>query len=385
MEVMRVSIEPLGDPAALEAAWRDLEARATPSFFTSWTWVGCWLAETGAAPWIVRVRAQGRIVGLGLIAGARRMRHGWLRSNALLLQETGDPGIDEIYAEYNGLLAETGREAEVLAAFLDHLTAGRDLPPGVGGWDELRLGGVGQACLDAAARTGLPVRLEDVQPSAAVDLEAVRAAGGDYLAGLSANTRQQLRRACRLYEARGPLAVEVARDLPEALDFLDALAELHQRTWEARGRAGAFASPFFGRFHRALIARGLPRGEVELLRIRAGGTTLGYLYDFARGGWVGNYASGFAYEEDPKLKPGLVCFRMTIEHHLARGASSFDFMAGGQRYKTSLGSPGPTLYWIDLRRPRLKFRVEGALRRLRDLVRPRPGQHPDPAAAAAEA
>ena len=381
MDVIRVSVEPFDDPAALEAAWRDLEARAAPSFFTTWTWVGCWLAETGARPWVVRARVDGRLVGLGLIAGTRRWRHGWLRTDTLLLNETGDPAIDLIYAEYNGLLAERGREGAVLEAFLAHLARARDLPPGLRRWDELRLGGVGRATLDAAERTGLGIRLEDVQPTAAVDLDAVRRAGGDYLGGLSANTRQQLRRACRLYEARGPLAVDVARDAEEALDFLAGLAELHQRTWERRGKPGAFSSDFFGRFNRALIRRGVPAGAVELLRIRAGATTLGYLYDFVQDRWVGNYSSGFAYEEDPKLKPGLVCFRMGIEHHLARGAGCFDFMAGGQRYKTSLGAPGPVLYWIDLRRPRLKFRVEAALRGVRDMLRPRPGQDPLPSEA----
>lgn len=367
---IRVTVERLGDLAALEASWRALEATADASFFRSWAWIGCWLAEAAATPWTVTARDGGRVVGLGLLVRARRRGRFRLGVDRILLQETGDPAIDLVYAEYNGLLAERGREAEVAAAAVEALVSGEGLPAEFRRWDELRLGGVGLEYLELARRTGLEVHVADEQPSAAVDLDAVRARGGDYLAGLSPNTRQQIRRARRLYEERGPLALDVARDAAEAEGFLDSLAELHQRTWESRGQGGAFRSPFFGRFHRALIRRSHPEGAVELLRVRAGEAPVGYLYNLVRGSWVGNYASGFAYEEDARLKPGLLCFQMAVERHAAGGASCFDFMAGGQRYKTSLGAPGPRLYWFDLRRPRLAFRIEAAARRVRDLLRP---------------
>jgi len=51
---------------------------------------------------------------------------------------------------------------------------------------------------------------------------------------------------------------------------------LHQRSWIARGQAGAFSNAFFGRFHRALIARGMERGEIDLFRIAAGSQIIGF-------------------------------------------------------------------------------------------------------------
>ena len=113
--------------------------------------------------------------------------------------------------------------------------------------------------------------------------------------------------------------------------------------------------------HRSLIARCLPEGNAELLRISAGDEPIGYLYNFIWRGWIGTYMSGFAYEDDARLKPGLVSYYLCAERHLADGMRVQDFLAGAYRYKTSLGKPGPDMVWLALQRPRLRFRLEAAL------------------------
>ena len=55
---------------------------------------------------------------------------------------------------------------------------------------------------------------------------------------LSANTRQQIRRSMRLYEKRGQLDIARARDVPEAMSFLDGLKELHRSLLDKPRRAG---------------------------------------------------------------------------------------------------------------------------------------------------
>ncbi len=153
----------------------------------------------------------------------------------------------------------------------------------------------------------------------------MRAAGGDYLATLSANARYQLRRSARLYAARsGPLAIAAAAGEAEALAWLDALAALHGETWRRRGKPGAFAAPFALRFHRALVARALARGELELLHVAAGGETLGYLYNFRLRGRVYAYQSGFAPADGTAhAKPGLTCHHLAIERALAAGDRAY--------------------------------------------------------------
>jgi CelD/BcsL family acetyltransferase involved in cellulose biosynthesis len=197
-----------------------------------------------------------------------------------------------------------------------------------------------------------------------VDLAALRAAGADAFAPLSANTRHQLRRSLRRYAEAGELSLTRARDTAEAHGFLDALAALHQARWQARGQPGAFADPRFLRFHRALLARALPRGEAELVRVAAGPQMIGYLYNFLWRGEVLAYQSGFAYPPDGQRKPGLTCHHLAIAAHLAAGAQVYDFLAGEDRYKTSLANAARRLHWLELGprwRPRaIRARLKGA-------------------------
>jgi CelD/BcsL family acetyltransferase involved in cellulose biosynthesis len=206
----------------------------------------------------------------------------------------------------------------------------------------------------AAARQAGAVRLLRQSPAPWLDLTAL--GQGGLPAALSANTRYQLRRSDRAYAARGPIRVDRAATLAEAEDFLDALAVLHQATWTARGKPGAFANPFFRVFHRALLARALPRGEAEVLRIAAGAAAIGYLYNFRHRGRVLAYQSGFDYAAaGPHQKPGLTCHHAAIALCRREGAVAYDFLAGGDRYKTSLANATTALFWLDLA-PRLSLR-----------------------------
>ncbi len=140
-----------------------------------------------------------------------------------------------------------------------------------------------------------------------------------------------------------------AAGVAEAVAFLQALAVLHQATWTARGRPGAFANPEFARFHHALLARAVPRGEAELLRIAAGEKLVGYLYNLRFRGRVYAYQSGFDYAAaGAHEKPGLTCHHAAIALARREGATRYDFLAGGDRYKTSFANAATTLHWLDV-------------------------------------
>jgi CelD/BcsL family acetyltransferase involved in cellulose biosynthesis len=111
------------------------------------------------------------------------------------------------------------------------------------------------------------------------------------------------------------------------------------------------------------VAARFGAGEIQLLRLRAGGQReVGYLYNFVRRGVVHAYQSGFRYNPDPRLKPGLVSHALAIEHNLATGARLYEFMAGASRYKASLGTLSGEMAWLVLQRDRLALRAEAALR-----------------------
>src|ERR1700752_1466009 len=109
----RMSLSAVRCMEAVEAAWRALEAEADPSFFQSWTWVGCLAEERFRCPVLLSATRDQRTVGLALL----NCTPGSLGSERLWLNESGDPTLDAVYTEHNGLLL--ARDAsDLLAACL---------------------------------------------------------------------------------------------------------------------------------------------------------------------------------------------------------------------------------------------------------------------------
>jgi CelD/BcsL family acetyltransferase involved in cellulose biosynthesis len=325
---VRIAIESVNDLDSLESAWRDLEARAPCApVFQGWTWMGCLARERFPDPVLLRAEAAGTTLGLALF---NRRRGG------LWLSESGDESHDAPFVEHNAPLIADAAGPEVLPAMLRaawrvrgvwHMTLG-GVPPGLaavaGGWAWRR------QVIDAPR----------------VELDQVRAAGGCYLSVLSRNARQQIRRSLRAFATRGELRLERAASTEEALAWLDDLIRAHAETWRRRGRPGAFATPFMRRFHHSLISRGMPRGEVDLLRARAGPEVLGHLYNLRRNGWICAYQSGWDLAGATRdARPGIVCHVLAIEEALRSGARRYDFLAGEGRYKRSLATDAVPLVW----------------------------------------
>jgi hypothetical protein len=346
------------DPAELQRLWTGLERRADLNFYLSWSWIGAWVAEAGPPDLVLVGRSGPEVVCLGLLKRSVQRRHGFVRSRTLFLHETGDEEKDVIFIEYNGFLTDR-RFGRVEPQAIDFLRS-------VGGFDEVQIGGIAEDGYEALRSSGRKVSVHARKSTAFVDLDAVRAGGGDYLATISSNTRYQIRRAIKIYESRGPLRLEPARDVEEALAFFDELGLLHARAWELRGEGGgAWRFPFLLAFHRRLIETSFPEGGIEIVRVSCGDRAVGYIHCLVRDGWYGSYLSGFAYEADNKVKPGLVSFYLYIEERLKSGAKVLDFLAGDHRYKTSLGQPGPDMYWLRVQERRTQFLLEDALRRVK--------------------
>jgi CelD/BcsL family acetyltransferase involved in cellulose biosynthesis len=338
----RIVLSEPNDLAALEPRWRALEARSDGSFFQGWTWVGCLADRRFPRPLLLEAWRGEGLVGLALLNRAGRLR---VRR---LLGESGEAALDAVFVEHNGLLLQRGAGdllSDCLRALLRRRVAESCWRPG----PRLLLSGVDTVHLAAARAVGR-VRLRQSRPAPFVDLTALADQDGAFLGSLSANARYQIRRSMRRYQqAAGPLVVHRAGSVAEGHDFLDALARLHQATWISRGAAGAFAGHDFVRFHRALVSRGLPRGEIDLLRISAGAQVVGYLYNFVHRGWVSSYQSGFDYAAaGPHQKPGLTCHVVAIAHYRAQGATAYDFLAGSDRYKTSLANAETVLHWLEV-------------------------------------
>jgi len=356
-----VRIEELGDTNGLKEMWLDLQARAQHSFFQSWMWIDCWLRNLPQTHWpkVLIAASAGKVVGLGLFSDRELKRRKVIRSRTWSLHETGDPRYDVLMMEYNGILVDRNREEDVLRAVMQHLTAQE-------AWDELVLSGINPESPvldDSLLRSlGLGVHLRLRAPSRYVDIREINESGSDYLSSLSSNTRYQLRRALREYEKRGSLQVTPAKNRDQAFAFLEEMMPLHQKHFIAKGHPGAFANTFYENFHRCLIAEGVACGAVQLLQIAAGTAIVGYLYNFIQDGVVYNYQCGFHYEEDPKIKPGLVSHFCAIDYYRRLGMDRYDLLAIDSQYKRSLTQGVCELLWVAIQRDRLSFRFEKLLR-----------------------
>ena len=361
------SHETLPPPAALEHDWRTLETLARPSFFTSWQWIGTLLAAVPPAyrPNLLRGVKRGETVGLALLgAGVTCRRRGLIRSRALYLNETGDSRYDSVTIEHNGILASSGQEVAVadgaIAWFADH----GDMA------DELYISGSVLRPPEATVEGRGLGRKETALPSYSLDLGLLSSSGGELYPVLSANARQQLRRAFRHFESYGPLQLSAAATTAEALAFFAELKVLHCASWERRGRNHSFSGEFFEPFHRLLIERSFADGGTQLLKAAAGGRVIGYLYNFRLGDRIYAYQSGFA-DADRRERPGIVTHALAIRHAFQSGVRVYDFMAGRNRLKESLATRCEPMLWQVFQQPRLAFRLEHLSRRFKHAIAPR--------------
>jgi len=68
------------------------------------------------------------------------------------------------------------------------------------------------------------------------------------------------------------------------------------------------------------------------------------------------------------LKPGLIAHVEAIRHNAAEDRKIYDLLGGNSRYKMSLATHHNRLIWIRLQKPLLKFKIEDALKTLKNLL-----------------
>jgi hypothetical protein len=282
-------------------------------------------------------------------------------SRALYLNATGYPELDGIMVEHNRWLVRPPHRMPLsqLLRYMPH------------DWDELFLNAVEEDSLEGPSsfECGSRLRALETKPCPLVELQKVRDSRGEYLSLLGAETRSQIRRSLRRYAADGPVTSDIATTAEQAWSIFGELCRLHEQAWRARGKAGSFTQPFVRRFHERLIQERFEHGEIQLIRTRAGDTTIGCLYNFVWNGTVSYYQSGIFYTDDNRLKPGLVCHAEAVRLNAQLGHTVYDLLGGASRYKRSLATRIGSLQWATVQQRRPQFVVEDGLRLLRDRYR----------------
>ena len=336
-------------PDEIEQQWLDLQGRADCSYFQSWGWIGTWLVQiaAGLRPLVVRVWFEDTLVGLGIFVPGRATRHLLVRSDALFLNEYPFDGRNMII-EYNGLLADSPHQYAVYRETAAHLLQT------FSHCDEIFF-----SAINDREVLQLPgVKTLEESSTWSVDLDNFDLGIDAYLATLSKNRRSQIRRSFRVYEEQGPIQLDEASDLEEALLFFDGLKALHTVRWKAKGGQGSFTNPLWERFHRALIHSRFVKGEIQLIRVSNSNGAIGFLYNFIWRKRVYVLQTGFEISEDNRLMPGYVVHCLAIAYNKQKGMKVYDLLHGDSLYKRILCNQSQTLYWLVLQRKRLKFGLE---------------------------
>ena len=186
---------------------------------------------------------------------------------------------------------------------------------------------------EAAAAQGFDVEVTDDQNGVAPFL-AIPGSYDEYLAGLPAKLRHEIKRKARKLEAEaGPFRVTLAQqDTLEA--YLDRFVELH-RTSE--GPKGVFMQPGMEIFFRRLGEAFLPRGVFNLTFIEVTGQKVAGTIGFRYEGTFSLYNSAFDREWQ-QLAPGMVLVAEDIRIAIEAGCSTFDLLKGDYPYKYRFGA-----------------------------------------------
>ncbi len=348
------AVEPITTVTTRSSDWQEAErdwvelAKQSPyaSFFLGVDWIGTWI-ETYRPCLdieILRFFHGSQIVGVCLLVW-RRQRRGpvWIRR--AYLNASGEDEWEEVGAESNDLLCLRGWETAVASALRRHLDSQ--------GWDEFVINGCSRTEASAALQQVFPGHEQNVTtfPSYYVDLNTLRAGGEPFEMSLSYKVRYNIRQSIKLYQQSGQLRLTRAQSIEHAQAMLAELARLHQDRWTAKGRPGAFASPRFQQFHRAMLAKCFNRGEIDILRVSADDETIGILYNYVLKSKAFFYQCGFKFSDNRKLRPGLVTLQVALQSYLESTLPEFDLMAGDLEYKRSLAEQRRELDWHTVRRP----------------------------------
>lgn len=362
---IEVTIEPVGSLSSLEQDWRALETQASASCFQGWLWIATWIQSASADLAVIRMSWNEKTVALGLFAegGVSRPLGGMMP--VIGLNEAPGTDLSRVAIEYNGLLCEAGLEQVVHNRLIDFLAEDFGALSTLPNWRECRLPGCSADMAEAAGEHFNTHRLYRKEVAPYVALSDSFARLDQYVGSLRKNTRHQLRRSLRMYRENGALSLVRPSNVESAIECMDRLIDLHQTQWRARGKPGAFSNEAFCAFHFGLIEKAFDSGLVDLVEVKVADQTIGILYNFIYAGVVSSYQSGFSYDADNRIKPGLVCHALAISDYASSGAKTYRFLAGGQRYKESLSNGADTLYWIALQRPDLRMRLENMVRQVK--------------------
>ena len=357
----------------------ELQQETSPeqsNFFISSLWLNAYVEEWSrdACYGLLRSDEDGDVRVAAISKGMLKSRLG-INYVSLGFNEASERLVQNLTLEFNDFVP-LGADQKLLDVnlFRSLFDQSLSLLLAEKGWQELRVSAVSNSRAEVikhlAANKNLIVEVFSERKTYWIDLCEIRKNfGEDFILSRSANTRAQLRKALRTTELTlGACSLRAAESVEEAQIWLNELGNLHSKKWNQAQSIEGFTNPRFVAFHRKLITSMWPKGEVQILRIQAGKSVLGYLHMFVVGGYVYFNMSGIDYDQPLAKSPGLICHWFAINYYHERQARIYDFLAGDNRYKQSLCTHQLGQTHLLLRKKTWYFVLESALRKLKVYV-----------------
>ena len=343
------AINPFQNMEMVESIYKELILKSEHSFFNSWEWVYSWLTmlpKDSHVEFIVHYDDKGDKYIACYFLGTRYFSKFGLTKRKGYLNNTGNMEFDKVTVEYNRPLVIKEYQDKIS----DFLLIWESFDDIVIPVTDLKIAGSSRF-----------YRNEYKHPLFLVDLERIRDSKSDYLSFVSKNKRQQIKRSLKAY---GDIKITTSRTKEEAKEWLIALSELHQAEWIKRGEKGAFSDSYFINFHTSLINNAFDKGNIQICKIYNSKSVIGYIYNFISNNEILFYQSGFKYEDDNKLRPGLVSHYLAIELNKEFGMKAYNFLAGYSKYKESLSTDMEYLFTYTMTKKNFKSKIEKLIKNI---------------------
>jgi CelD/BcsL family acetyltransferase involved in cellulose biosynthesis len=329
------TIETLDAFIQLEANWHSVyDADADAQLFLSWSWLSGWLRQI-SSPWVILAAKEGGEDSPYVAFLPLRIR---LKSDeARLRNELNMAG--NFAADYTGLLCAPGFEQRAIPAFARYLKQQMN-------W--ARLNFENMRVSEARARLLLAhfpkgkFQVAEISRVGKVDgidnnlcpFARLPADWDGYLANLSTNTRQKIRRLLKLVDVAGEYRITQATAATVDRD-LDTLLRFWETKWKPR--KGDLVHTLV-RSNRHMLTTSFKSGLLFLPTLWQDDrpiAALATLIDRRKRCFL-FYMAG-RDETFEGLSPGLTLHAYSIRHAIAEGFGEYDFLRGNESYKFSFG------------------------------------------------
>ncbi len=355
----------------LEPFWnRLLQESASDNIFLTWEWISNWWDVYGEGRELRIMVARDEKDSLIAIAPLYRVSGKVMKS--VVVREIRFIGTGgDVSPDYLDIIIKRGMEETVIEALVRYLRTDRE-------WDVASLTDIRtdspnlNLLKNLASNSGLMVR---TKPCAVCPYIKLPSSWGEYLDGLSANMRYNVKRRMRNLEKAFVARYFVWQDTETLDSAMKLLAALHLRRWEEKGTSRSFSTPQYNVFHQAVARDFAIKGWLHLSCLELDSEIVGMFYDYRYGSKIYYYQAGFD-PEFSRYSPGLALRAHVIRGAIEEGLSEVDLLKGGHDFKylwaqsdrstTTLavgrGTLAGRLYFLDaFEKPRMKAAIKETL------------------------